>query len=305
MSDPVITSPSGSDEKSTAQSGSAAGDQGSNTAAGGDGRTAEQVRGEMQRKYDKLNTKIDELSAGIKTLTERFGVPQQGQAPAMQAPQRPIQPSQVASPYGAPRPLAQYSAEQLQQALDSPSIPEGQKRLISQELYDREQDRRFDERFLARERQSRVNSIKTQSEEAALKRFPALRDPDSEFSRRVDAALTQQRQELGEFPTDKFDIAVRIADSMGLEVKRAIVPGYTAPSNGERPNEGRDAGPQFDPIEAQKLAKRFEYTLPSDIDKDGKVVRRKFNMDRVKDRSKFYQENEAIARTRGVKVKGQ
>ena len=301
MPDPVIEPQPGSGEEPNAQSGSVAGESDGSGAGGQTGRTADQVRGELLRKQEKLHSEI----AGLKGMVQSLLDANKSQQPAQQQQfGTPVAPGPV-SPFGAPRPLANFSDGDLDVALNSPTMNAYQKEVIRREQAERYDERKFEQRFEQRHKQEQISTLKKESEKAALSAFPALRDSSSEFSRRVEAELASQRQLIGEVPTDKYDVANRIARSMGIDVSRAAVPGFTAPAGGGEDNRKQsEVQPSLSDDKIKELEARFAHTLPSDVDKDGKVVRRKFNTQRIKERSKDYKQVEGVARSRGYKVGG-
>ncbi len=305
MTDPVSETPPGSVETPVSEepSGSPAGNEGSS----GD-RKWQEVRGELLRKHDKLAEQVMQIAQGVSQLIEKSSQPAPGATRSPYTPQASAAaPQAPVSQYGAPRQLDNFSDDQLEVALQTPSVPENQRIIIRRELEERRQDRRLDQRLDQRERLQRVNGLKQQSESAALASFPALRDPSSEFSRRVEADLKHQRAEYGEFPTDKFDVANRVARAMGLEVTRAVVPGYTAPAGGGNDRNDRREVEEtvLKDTEIEALARKFENagTMPIDI-KNGRGVRRKFDKAKIKDLSRGYGEAQGAYRNRGIKVRG-
>jgi len=269
------------------------------------GRTIENLYAEFSRKNKDLTTRISELTELV-----RQTVPKQAEAPAVPAPvyqPQVTQPNPVRSPYGAPRALDQFDDNALQDALRNPAVPEYQKGLIRQEVDMRSQERQIETMFQQRERQQHVNSIKLESERAAQSAYPALRDSESEFSRRVDAELQKQRKLLGEFPSDKLDVANRVAQSMGVSAQRGVQFGFVAGTESRQVEEPAEYVPQGMSDELyNELAARFADTLPSDVGPDGRSKRRKFDKKRILESSKIYEEADqaGAVRGRGRRVKG-
>lgn len=262
-----------------------------------DGRSLENLRGELLRKQEKLEAQIAALSEGIGKIAGALS-----QRPATQ-PAAPVQPQRpVVSPYGAPNPdISEYTDEQLQQVLGSGQLNPYQVRVIEQLLTERRIERKTAEMLDKREKQHLVSAANTEAREAAHAAFPALRDPNSEFSRRVASALQQQRERFGDFPMDEFDVANRVARQMGVEVSRVVTPGYIGkPEGGEKPVE-EDRGPSDE--ELTQIAENLRYAMPIKRNpQTGKMERKKFNLQRIRERSKRYTENEQFYR--GRKIKG-
>jgi hypothetical protein len=295
MSDeqPVIEPSSGDGTGTEAQSAPAGGNDGSN--AQGAGRSPDNMFGELSRKYKKLDEKIDALTTMLREAK------QAPQTPSYSTPTPPQQ--DVVSRYGAPRPLQQYSDDQLAQAFNTPGFNDYQKQQISQELKVREDERLFDRKFQEREHMQRVSTLKAESESLARAAYPALRDPDSQFSQRVQSELQKQRKLYGEFPTDHYDVAHRVAESMGLQRSKVGVPGFVAQPGSDRQTEPE--GPQgMSDDEYNVLARRFQDALPSDVGPDGRLKRRTFDKSRIQKRTREYQAAENVQRSRGVKFKG-
>lgn len=267
------------------------------------GRTIENLYQEFSRKNKDLTTRIAELTELVR------GTVKPAETPAVPAPTyqpQVTQPNPVRSPYGAPRALDNFDDGALQDALRNPAVPEYQKGLIRQEIDTRFQERQIETMFQQRERLQHVNSIKIESERAAMSAYPALRDPDSDFSRRVDTELQKQRKTLGEFPSDKLDVANRVAQSMGVSAQRGVQFGFVAGTESRQVEEPAEYAPQGMSEETyNELAAKFADTLPSDIGPDGRPKRRKFNKQQILESSKVYEEAyDAGALSRGRRVKG-
>jgi len=262
-----------------------------------DGRSLENLRGELLRKQEKLEEQIASLTKNIGTLASAL-TQRQGSVPAAPAPQqRPL-----VSSYGAPNPdIAEYTDEQLQQVLMSGQLNPAQARVIERLLEKRELKREMASEFQQRDKQQLMSAAQAEAQAAAHAAFPALRDPNSEFARRVDAALNQQRERFGAFPMDEFDVANRIARQMGVEVSRVVTPGYIGkPEGGEKPVE-EPQGPSD--AELTEIAHNLRYAMPIKRNpQTGKMERKKFNLQRIRERSKRYTENEQFYR--GRKIKG-
>src|SRR5574342_270934 len=154
---PVNEPQAGSGTETQSQSGTPAGNEGSSGQGGG--RTVENVYGELSRKYKSLDAKIDQMMELMRANRETPPPP-----PA------PVQPQQVPSAtqpfqepvsrFGAPRQLGNFSDEQLNVALQSPTMTDYQKSVIRSELALRAEEQRFEQRFQQREQAQRVNSLK-------------------------------------------------------------------------------------------------------------------------------------------------
>jgi hypothetical protein len=152
-----------------------------------------------------------------------------------------------------------------------------------------------DKLFEAKEKQSHQARLKAESHEAALAAFPALREKDSEFSRRVQARLDERQQAFGSTPTEEFDVANQVAREMGVEVSRVVAPGFVGrPESASQPEP--EEGPQgIDMDRAAEIARNLQYALPLRRNPEtGKMERKKFNLANIKERSKEYEEHAAV-----------
>jgi hypothetical protein len=209
--------------------------------------------------------------------------------------------------YGAPNPLAQYRDEELRAALASGTLNQYQVDSVREELKVRDEGRRFDQRFDERLRKQQFDDQKRQNQEDAKRAFPALRDPNSEFSQRVAAELKSRREQHGENPRDEFDAANYVSRTMNVEVSRVFRPGYIAPGTSGDDDRG-GAVPEEDygisKEEAEELARKFAYALPSDTGPDGKVKRRQFDLNEILKSSREYGEARTQMMGKGRKVRG-
>jgi hypothetical protein len=304
----------------------AGGDQGS-TGGTGEGRTLDNVYGELSRKYGKLNDRMGEVLDRFDKLSGMLeSQAGQGQQPGVQSTTPTVHPAQggvaqsgspygyspsptIANPaspvsqFGAPRPLSQYTDEQIQTAIQAGNLPPQRQAILQQELTERSMERKATEIVLHRERENELSKVRADSEAAAKRSFAALRTEDSEFSQRVARELKTQRTQFGEFPTDYFDVANRVAREMGIESTKFVQPGFiggTEGGQGITPQEP-EAQPALSDAELEAVAKRFEHTLPIKPNKDGKMERRKFNLDAIKESSKEYNAHKDLYRGKGLK----
>jgi hypothetical protein len=270
-------------------SGTPAGEQGS-IEVPERGRSVDNLAAEFNRKQAKLQEQIAGLTESVQKLAQAFV---QGQQPQRfeQGNQPPPPPPQRQVPQHAAADLSNYTDEQLQQALASGQLSAYQTKVIEEALQERRLDRRLEAKFAETQKQSQTERLRAESEEAALAAFPALKDKNSEFSRRVEAALSDQRRQLGEFPTDRFDVANRVARIMGVEVSRVITPGFVAkPDSTQADDVEEPSGQTEDEIRA--IAANLRYALPLRHDPvTGKMERKKFNLKRIQERSKQYEQN--------------
>jgi len=261
----------------------------------GKGRTLDNLRAELLRKNEKLEEQVASLTENINKLT---GVLTQRAVPTPDAvqPQRPL-----VSQYGAPNPdINEYTDEQLQQVLASGQLNPAQARLIDRLLVKREMKREMATEFDSRDKQQTVAQAQAESQQAAHAAFPALRDPSSEFSKRVGAALNKQREQFGKFPMDEFDVANRVARQMGVEVSRVVTPGYIGKPEGGDKQVEEPTGPTTEQL--AEIAGNLRYAMPIKRNpQTGKMERKKFNLERIRERSKRYTENEQFYRQRKVK----
>jgi len=260
----------------------------------GKGRTLENVRGELVRKHDKLAEQIASLQDGIGKLSEAI-------LNRQQAPVSPQAPPTV-SPYGAPSPvLAGYTDEQLQQALASGALSPYQRQVIEGLIQDRRLERKTSELFAQKQREGDLTRARSESEANAKQAFPALRDGNSEFSKRVSTELKKQRDQFGEFPTDAFDVANRIARQMGVEVSRTAR-GFSGAPEGNNASVPDAPALGLDDDELKRIAEKLQYAMPLKRDAQGRMVRKKFNLENIKERNKRYDENSQFYR--GKKIGG-
>lgn len=289
MAEDVFSSPS---EEKPDESGSPASEQGGNSE--GEGRTLDNVRGELLRKQEKDAARLQEQIALLHDSVQKMADAFQSQArqfaerPQPARPQQPMQPS----PWGAPTPPPEeYTDEQLQMALRSGRLTPDQTREVERLLNERRVEAKTRELFDKRDREQKLSAAEQEAETAALQSFPALRDPNSEFARKVNAALERQREEFGKFPHDKFDVANRIARQMGVEVSRIVTPGYVGKPEASDPKPSDDEPQGMPDDRIREIAENLRYALPVKRNpKTGRMERKQFNLKRIKERSKRYAE---------------
>lgn len=288
MAEDVFDPSSGSEPN---ESGSSAGNQEGNSE--GEGRTLENVRGELLRKQDKdaaqLREQIALLHDSVLKMADAFQSQQKVFHEARQ-PQRQQQAPFQQSPWGAPPPPPEeYTDEQLQQALRSGRLTPEQAREVERMLTDRRVSAQTQELFEKRDRAQKMSAAEAEAESAALQSFPALRDPSSEFAKRVNSALDAQRKEFGKFPHDKFDVANRVARQMGVEVSRIVTPGYVGKPEAADPKPSNDEPEGLPEDRIKQIAENLRYALPVKRNpQTGKMERKQFNLKRIKERSKRY-----------------
>lgn len=255
-----------------------------NPVAQGSGRSVENLHGEFTRKHNQLAEKFDTLQGDIRTLMSKLA----GPAEPQQAPQAPV------SPFGAPRPLQQFSDEYITQYLEKPDLTPYQRQVLVSEQQTRNQLKFANQIWDQRREQERVMEEKQRAVMAAEAAFPALRDKSSEFSQRVQRDLQSRRQRFGEFPTDVYDVANNVAREMGIGEARAYTPNTYVASGPQDRGEPRVQKPRKHELteeDVNRIGSRLADALPSDRQGDGKMKRRTFNKQRIKDRSKLYAEN--------------
>lgn len=284
-----VFSPSSGEEPN--ESGTSAGNQDGSLA--GEGRTLDNVRGELLRKQEKDAAQLQEQIALLHDSVQKMAEAFQSQAkqfaerPQPARPQQPMQPN----PWGAPAPSPdEYTDEQLQQALRSGRLTNDQAQEVQRMLNERRIESKTKEMFEKRDREQALSAAEAEAENAALQSFPALRDPNSEFSRKVNTALEAQRNQFGKFPHDKFDVANRVARQMGVEASRIVTPGYVGKPEASDPKPSDEIeGMPEDRI--KQIAENLKYALPVRRNpKTGRMERKQFNLKRIKERSKRYAE---------------
>lgn len=288
------------------ESGTPSGHQGSNTSKG-EGRSLDNIKREFDRKQEKLESQVAALTEATEKLANLL-LAAKGQAEDQEFNQgnRPSfvpTPARNRIPQHAAGDLSEFTDVQLQQALDSGQLSPNQARAVRDLLQERTFDSKFEQKFQAREKQTRRQQLREESEHAALVAFPALRDKNSEFYRKVSVALQQQRSIIGEVETDTFDVANRVARQMGVEVARVVTPGYVGrPGDEPEPKAEEPQGQTEEQI--REIAASLRYALPIKLNpKTGKMERQKFNLKRIQERSKRYTENESVFK-QGRKVRG-
>jgi hypothetical protein len=287
MPEDVFSSPS---EEKPDESGSPASEQGGSSE--GEGRTLDNVRGELLRKQEKDAAQLQEQIALLHDSVQKMAEAFQSQAknmaerPQPARPQQPMQPN----PWGAPTPAPdEYTDEQLQQALRSGRLTPEQSREVERMLNERRVESKTKELFEKRDREQQMAAAEADAENAALQSFPALRDPNSEFSRKVNAALETQRNQFGKFPHDKFDVANRVARQMGVEASRIVTPGYVGKPEASDPRPSDDEPEGLPDDRIKQIAENLKYALPVKRNpKTGRMERKQFNLKRIKERSKRY-----------------
>lgn len=274
----IPQSPSGAEAEATPDPAGQPGSQG--------GRTLENLQGEFNRKYTQLGERFEALQGQIEKLVTVLQPKQPAQQPVARGP---------VSPFGAPRSsLEQFSDEHIANYLADPNITPYQRQVLEVEQATRRQLALTNQVFDQRMQQQQMDATKAQAEQAALAAFPALRDPGSDFSQKVKAALQFRRQRFGEFPTDVYDVANNVAREMGLGETRAVTPGtFTAGGFQANPAPAAPKKSKNELTEAdiERIGERLAHALPSDRQADGKMKRRTWNKKRVQERSKMYAEN--------------
>jgi hypothetical protein len=270
-----------------------------------EGRSIDNLRGELLRKQDKAVTQLQEqiamLNDGFQKMAQAF---QSANAQRQTQSQVPPPPAEPVTKYGSPNPpVERYTDEQLHVALQSGRLTPHQAKEVERLLEERRVEAKTKELFEQRDKQQQFSADRTKADAEALAAFPALRDPQSEFSQKVNAELEARRAAYGETPFDKADAASRVARQMGIDATRVVSQGYVGSSEaGEPALVAEPEGPPDE--ELQQIARNLRYALPiKQNPKTGKMERKEFNMKRVKQRAVRY------AKTReqglgGHKIKG-
>jgi len=265
-----------------------------------DSRTLNNVRGELIRKQERSAAQLQDQ---IGMLTESMQRMADAMADAaekrVQAPIPAAHAQQPISQYTPNPSINQYTDEQLQVALSSGQLTAAQEREIGRVLSERTTDQKVARMFEIRDAESKKANAALEAKDAALASFPALRDPRSEFSRRYKAALDTQRANYGTFPTDEFDVANRLARQMGVEVSKLVTPGFIGKPGSVAPEKPVDeyAGPKE--AEVREITDSLKYAMPLRRNpKTGRMERKEFNIKRIKERAKRYNE-ERVAGLRG------
>lgn len=288
MAEDVFDSSSGSEfEDDNASPGGQTGSKESKN----DSRTFAEYQGENNRKIGDLQKQIATVTEAVLKLTEAVSKKQTTPTQAPPATRQFTQPQ-----YGVPNPdISEYTDEQLQQALASGRLDPTLQRAVEGVLAERKIERKTVELFEKRDQAQRVSAAEAEAERIALASFPALRDPNSDFSRRVEAAIEQRQARFGKHPQDKLDVARDVAAAMGVQASRVVTPGYVGRTEGgEQPpvDEGAQGMPDD---EIAQIAHNLRYAMPLRRNPEtGKMERKKFNLKRIKERSKRYEENSLL-----------
>ena len=296
---------SSSESTPEGSSASPGGDLGS-TEPDGKGRTLENLQRETQRKFEDLEGKMGLIVDGINKLTGLAANPQAPQPPVRQPQAAPQGQFPQVSQFGAPNPdLNQYSVGDLQQALTLNHWTPQQRQVLQAAANDKHLEAKADTLFADRERHAALTQARKESDEAASQSFPALDNPQSDFARRVETALVEERKLFGEHPRDRFNVANRVAREMGVEVARVVTPGYSAPASSNEPAPSADepAMPSDDEIAVK--AQDLKYAMPMRLNpKTGKLERVKFNKERLKSRIQNYAKDRPYYGTSKVSGRG-
>jgi len=259
-----------------------------------DSRTLDNVRGELLRKQERDNAQTQEqigmLAESMQKLADSMANAQVAPRPAP-APQAPDPISQY-----TPNPrVGEYTDEQLQTALRSGQLTPAQEKEIDRVLSERGTTRTVTELLDQRDAQHKQTTAASEAHEAAVAAFPALLDARSEFSRRHKTALDAQRTAHGAFPTDEFDVANRIARQMGVEVSKVVNQGYIGRPDSHAPDKTIEEYTGPPEAELREISESLKYAMPLRRNpKTGRMERKQFNIKRVKERAKRYnQERDA------------
>ena len=140
--------------------------------------------------------------------------------------------------------------------------------------------------------------------------FPECQSAEGQMSKEEVVVETATRKptiglpQFGENPYDKFDVANRVARIMGVEVAKVVTPGYVGKTESAalQPEDDEPEGQSEEEI--RDIASNLRYAMPIRRNPEtGKMERKKFNLKRIKERSKKYEANKRVF-MQGRKIKG-
>ncbi|KPJ95873.1 MAG: hypothetical protein AMJ55_02990 [Gammaproteobacteria bacterium SG8_15] len=244
----------------------------------GEGRSIDNVRGELIRKLEKQDEEIRELRAMLTTQQER--------PPAQDSP--PVDPNN--------RTLDQMSIDELKTAYAQlpENVDPAQKQALADYIVDRKIDEAATKKVKDETDRLSYSTQEKRANETAMNRWPELRKKGSRFYNRVNQIL----QDMGKLADQNPSAILQAANEAGLEL--GLQPA-TAPTDRRRggqrtPDVATDSdapvGDSFKLPSQEKLedqARKLKNALPP-----GK----EFNMDNIKKRMAHY------AKDRGAYKKG-
>jgi len=245
------------------------GDTGDTGDGKGDGRSIENVRGELLRKLEKSNNEIMEELRSIREQAQ-----QNAQQYGTPAPQN-----------DNPQTLDDMSVAQLEAA--RVNVPEESLAQFDAYLLQRKVDAKVDERLQQFETQTQNHTAEQRFNEQAVQRWPQLRDKTSELYRKADRILSEMG-EAANHPRAVLNAANEAGLELGMSPSTGLLPGGTrrepgrvAPGRRSSAPPGRDSNDHAD--EHASIAASLASAMPG-----GKFTEEQ--MKRIAERDKLYRD---------------
>ena len=233
----------------------------------GEGRSLDNVRGELLRKITDHEAKIEGMFSQLSNQMSQ-------QAKSSQT--APVTPSNVDA-----NDLNTYSVAQLeglQNTTDWSKVSEGERRTFDNILSQRRIDETLNSKLAVFTEQQAIDTERVRFGQIAVDRYPDLRDKKSEFAREVNARIEAiPDTQISSNPRVALDIANDVAIDKGVTPqRRRTVSGKPAPTR-SAPSQDTNVSKRSD-AEHEQIASQLSHALPRD--KDGKP--QKFDMDRIR-----------------------
>lgn len=242
----------------------------------GDGRTPDNVRGELLRKMNQDKREFMSQMSGLAETVNEMKTLLRGGAPASQASNKTGMDS-----------LDNYTADQLEGFRDR--IPEENKAWFESIVQQKRLDERMDNRFNTFVRNQSFQTELERYNKAAKDRFPDLADLSSDFSLAVQAELSKVSDELVERnPRIVYDLAHEVAYERGVTPKPRRQVQSSAPTNTAPHSRGDEDELVMTDEQRKELADKFRSALPKDP-KTGE--REEFDLDRIKEHERYLSKN--------------
>lgn len=219
--------------------------EGDETSPDKESRTLENVYRETSRKLERQNARVEQLVG----IVEQLRADIRGTA---------RQPETSTVPT-----LERLSIPELEAALNSDRITDAEKPALQQYIQERRVAAMVDEKLTDMTRKQDDKQKRRNAADQALRQYPQLRNPNSEFARAVDQELTARGKGYKvENPFAVLDVANSVAARMGMPASRSKrVPeqlGTNRNSGPKRGNETPDLKEFMPPLEEVKsIAKKL------------------------------------------------
>lgn len=227
-----------------------------------DGRSIDNVRGELLRKQEKefsaMRDLISDLRSEIATLKSQ------------PAPQQPA----------AKNSLDDYTVAELEAYASQ--VPEEKQQEFAAYLQSRKMEERLTQKVEKLTSQQQLQNQRQQFNQKAVELYPDLANDSSPIARRVEAALREVSEDVIQTnPRIVYDLANTAAVELNVTPKAVKRPTQPAPSNSGPAPAPKSKSKRSDE-ERAKIAKNLANALPR-----GK----KFDMDRIREKEEFYATN--------------